>query len=96
MVIYVFEGVSMPIVMNVVRDKWCPNCGTMEDDGDAALNPLSNEDEDGLKSIMLLTVLGMVWAVILWGLAVQRRRRKGGFVCTALSKDLMVDSIHGT
>ncbi|KAL3669028.1 hypothetical protein V7S43_006313 [Phytophthora oleae] len=85
-IIHVFGDVPAPIVMGVVRDKWAPNCGTVEDDGDAVLNPLCSEDQDGLKNFMLLSVLWMVWAVILWALAmvaVKRRQRKGGFVLTA-------------
>jgi MFS family permease len=84
--IHVFGDVPAPIVMGVVHDKWAPNCGTVEEDGDAVLNPLCSEDQDGLKNFMLLAVLWMVWAVILWALAmlaVKRRQRKGGFVLTA-------------
>ncbi|KAH7484217.1 hypothetical protein PRNP1_003624 [Phytophthora ramorum] len=85
-IIHVFGDVPAPIVMGVVRDKWAPNCGTVEDDGDAVLNPLCSQDQDGLKNFMLLSVLWMVWAVILWALAmvaVKRRQKKGGFILTA-------------
>ncbi|KAF1772085.1 Major facilitator superfamily domain [Phytophthora cactorum] len=85
-IIHVFGDVPAPIVMGIVRDKWAPNCGTVEDDGDAVLNPLCSEDQDGLKNFMLLSVLWMVWAVILWALAmvaIKRRQRNGGFVLTA-------------
>ncbi|KAE9031434.1 hypothetical protein PR003_g4674 [Phytophthora rubi] len=84
--IHVLGDVPAPIVMGVVRDKWAPNCGTVEDDGDAVLNPLCSEDQNGLKNFMLLSVLWMLWAVILWALAmvaVKRRQRNGGFVLTA-------------
>ncbi|RLN91569.1 hypothetical protein BBJ28_00007928 [Nothophytophthora sp. Chile5] len=85
-IIHVFGDVPAPIVMGAVKDIWAPNCGTVEDDGDAVLNPLCSQDQGGLKNFLLLSVLWMIWAVLLWALAmvaVKRRQRKGGFVLTA-------------
>ncbi|KAF4316746.1 hypothetical protein BBO99_00002856 [Phytophthora kernoviae] len=39
-IIHVFGDVPAPVVMGIVRDIWAPNCGTVEEDGDAVLNPL--------------------------------------------------------
>ncbi|KAE8915561.1 hypothetical protein PF005_g4748 [Phytophthora fragariae] len=85
-IIHIFGDVPAPTVMGVVWDAWAPNCGSVEgSDGDAELNPRCSEDQDGLKSFMLLSTLWMLWAVLLWALAavaIKRRQMRGGFLLT--------------
>ncbi|TYZ64625.1 hypothetical protein PybrP1_004708 [[Pythium] brassicae (nom. inval.)] len=80
LVIHLFGDVPSPIILGWLKDTWAPNCGTVEIDGEAKLNPECWKDRAGLRQVLLFAVLWLVWAVLLWGAAlvvlkrIQRRR----------------------
>ncbi|TMW57414.1 hypothetical protein Poli38472_003339 [Pythium oligandrum] len=79
LVIHVLGDVPSPIILGFLKDTWAPNCGTVEIDGEAKLNPDCYKDRKGLENVLLFTVLWLLWALLLWGAAIfvlRHRQRK--------------------
>ncbi|CEG48927.1 major facilitator superfamily [Plasmopara halstedii] len=70
LVIHALGDVPSPIILGAIKDAWAPDCGTVEIDGEAGLNPACAEDHVGLRNVLLFAVLWLVWGVIFWGVAV--------------------------
>ncbi|TYZ56332.1 hypothetical protein PybrP1_010775 [[Pythium] brassicae (nom. inval.)] len=70
LIIHVLGDVPSPVVLGWLKDAWAPRCGTVDDaHGDAVLNPECWKDRSGLRQVLLFAVLWLLWAVLLWGVA---------------------------
>lgn len=76
MIIHALGDVPSPIILGAIKDAWAPDCGTVEINGEAELNPACEEDHVGLRKVLLFAVLWLVWGVIFWGVAVLVVKRK--------------------
>ncbi|OQS01200.1 Major Facilitator Superfamily (MFS) [Achlya hypogyna] len=71
---HVLGDVPSPIVLGMLKDKWAPDCNTLEDG--TTLNPLCANDRAGLKQTLLFPYLWLIWAIVLAAVAVEVARRK--------------------
>ncbi|GAB9464607.1 Major facilitator superfamily [Globisporangium polare] len=75
LIIHVLGDVPSPVVLGWLKDHLAPRCGTVEIDGVAQLNPDCWMDRSGLRDVLLFAVLWLLWAVLLWGIALVVLRR---------------------
>ncbi|KAF1333707.1 Major facilitator superfamily, partial [Globisporangium splendens] len=69
LIIHVLGDVPSPVILGYLKDSWAPRCGTIEVNDEVKLNPECWKDHSGLLDVLLFAVLWLVWAVLLWGIA---------------------------
>ncbi|EQC42303.1 hypothetical protein SDRG_00042 [Saprolegnia diclina VS20] len=70
LLIHALGDVPSPIILGWLKDKYAPNCGSIEVDGAIVLNPRCSDDAEGLLLTFLFPLLWMLWTVLAWGIAV--------------------------
>ncbi|TDH71939.1 uncharacterized protein CCR75_003375 [Bremia lactucae] len=76
LVIHVLGDVPSPIILGAIKDSWAPDCGTVEINGEAELNPDCSHDHVGLRNVLLFAVIWLAWGVMFWGAAMIVLKRK--------------------
>uniref|UniRef100_K3X405 Major facilitator superfamily (MFS) profile domain-containing protein n=1 Tax=Globisporangium ultimum (strain ATCC 200006 / CBS 805.95 / DAOM BR144) TaxID=431595 RepID=K3X405_GLOUD len=69
LIIHVLGDVPSPVILGYLKDSWASRCGTIEVNDEVKLNPECWKDHSGLLDVLLFAVLWLVWAVLLWGIA---------------------------